>query len=244
MKFIKLFLIFFITFVATRATNVNQDFWNNEFGGNGFGNFAQYENPVKQRNRKNTIQRTVYHNQPSKRTNLNYYGNYNPKVNRRSFVYPSRNNKFNYNQRNIGVNKGNYRNNYHQRNKVYNPNNNYNSISNAGNSAGSFGYSLDNALGIPDLSGSDSELRKRFGIPSDAQMEAMKKKQDEQNKKKKEQQAKLKALEASKASASGSQAQTANVQDNASSGSGSIASTQGDTSIASNQQTDTSSSSK
>lgn len=53
-------------------------------------------------------------------------------------------------------------------------------------------YDGDNELGIPDFSGNDDEVRRRFGIPSDAEMAEMKRKQDEENRKKKEQEEKLK----------------------------------------------------
>jgi hypothetical protein len=51
--------------------------------------------------------------------------------------------------------------------------------------------------GLPDFSGSDSDVRKRFGIPSDAEMEEMKK-QEEARKKKEEEEKKAKVSQTPK----------------------------------------------
>eukprot|EP01080_Neovahlkampfia_damariscottae_P011610 gene11610-4852_t len=52
---------------------------------------------------------------------------------------------------------------------------------------------------LPDFSGSDSEVRKRLGIPSDAEMEEMKR-QEEEKKKKEEAEKKKKSADAKKPS--------------------------------------------
>jgi hypothetical protein len=62
-------------------------------------------------------------------------------------------------------------------------------ISQYGSSKSFNGDSVD-LSGLPDFSGSDSDVRKRFGIPSDTEMEEMKKQEEARKKKEEEKKAK------------------------------------------------------